>query len=110
MFSLFGNPTDVWFESDPVKQVVRVHGEGLSANYHSSNFSYTVFGVTASGAVQAKISKIDIELDINMVTQECDGLRIPAINATDAILNVDTKFIELFFPHGNIWTQVGRQF
>jgi hypothetical protein len=51
MFSLFGNPTDVWFESDPVKQMVRVHGQGLSANYHSDEFSYTLYGITASGAV-----------------------------------------------------------
>lgn len=45
-----------------------------------------------------------------MVTQECEGMRIPAINATDTKLTVDTKFIELFFPNGNIWTQIGRQF
>jgi hypothetical protein len=51
MFSLFGNPTNVWFESDPIAQRVRIHGKGLSANYHSGEFRYKQFGLTATGAV-----------------------------------------------------------
>lgn len=109
-FSLFANPSNVWFETDPIKQVVRVHGKGLSANYHSDDFRYKLGPVVATGAVTAKLNKIDIELDITMVTQECEGLKIPAFNSSDTTLNVNTDYIDLYFPRGNFWTHFGRQF
>jgi len=66
-----------------------MHAKGVSANYHSDDFRYKQGPIIATGAVTAKLNKMDIEMDINMVTQECDGKRIPAFNATSVNITVN---------------------
>jgi len=58
--------------------------------------------------VEARLSHIDIRIDINMVTQECNNRIIPGFNATNVSIEVDMDYMDIYFPTGNIWTHAVR--
>jgi hypothetical protein len=51
---------------------------------------------------------IDILIDVTMVTQECNNRIIPAFNATNVVVNVDTDYMDIYFPEGNFWVHFIR--
>ena len=83
------------------KNSVVISANDLSATFHSSSLEYSVLFFKAEGSVDAKITQMSVDVELEVETQKLsNGNVVPSVKVIGSSVNLPTDHIDLSI-HGN---------